>query len=182
MRAIGAGSVRFVLAAASIACLGLPLGFALGLSPARATTSDTVAPLATFGAWSTYMRGNLCYAAAQPQASLPTNVRRDPVFFLVSYFPGKTAGEASTYIGYPFREDSAVGIDIASNHFEMYTVGDIGWLRSAADDEAIVNAMRRGATMVVKGTSRRGTDTTDTYSLSGFTAAVERAKDACNID
>ena len=51
--------------------------------------------------------------------------------------------------------------------------------RYDADDRALVEAMKRGSSMTVRGTSTRGTYSLDTYSLKGFTAAIEAMRDAC---
>ena len=63
----------------------------------------------------------------------------------------------------------------------MFTHDDTAWARDAASDSAMVKAMIRGNTMVIRGTSNRGTVTTDTYSLSGFTAAHNAINKACRI-
>ena len=61
----------------------------------------------------------------------------------------------------------------------MIPDGSGAWLASAADEPGFVAAMKAGKSLVVKGTSTRGTETTDTYSLAGATAALDAANKAC---
>jgi hypothetical protein len=61
----------------------------------------------------------------------------------------------------------------------LFTSGDGAWADSADRDRAIVEAMKAGSSMRLKGTSWRGTETTDRYSLSGVTAALEKIDAEC---
>ena len=85
----------------------------------------------------------------------------------------------SFYAGYTLEKGSSVDVRIGSGRFDMFTAADAAWARTKNADAALVRAMIRGAGMVVKGTSRFGTLTTDTYSLRGFTAAYRAISRAC---
>jgi invasion protein IalB len=61
----------------------------------------------------------------------------------------------------------------------MYTQGDGAWIKNAADEARLVDAMRKGSDLVVKGVSGRGTQTTDTFSLKGLAQALDRAAQEC---
>jgi hypothetical protein len=138
----------------------------------------------TFRDWSTYTHqdanGKICFAATQPRETLPTNVNRDPVFFFVSTRPGEQVREEpSVKIGYPFAPESKVNITIGDQSFVLMTLEDSAWVENPALEAALVTAMRAGQTMVIRGTSRRGTNTTDTYSLLGITAALNSVSTEC---
>ncbi|MFQ5567926.1 MAG: invasion associated locus B family protein, partial [Paracoccaceae bacterium] len=64
-------------------------------------------------------------------------------------------------------------------NFTLFTEGENAWAPSGKDDSALVDAFRRGAKAKVEGVSSRGTRTVDTFSLSGFTAALEAAAELC---
>jgi invasion protein IalB len=81
--------------------------------------------------------------------------------------------------GYPFAPGSKVEAKIGSSLFKMFTSGENGWLDSPDVDAKMVTAMKNGATAVVTGVSSRGTKTTDTFSLRGFTYAVKKAQELC---
>jgi hypothetical protein len=73
-----------------------------------------------------------------------------------------------------------VNLNISDNEFELFTDGEWAWPATTADDAKIVTAMKRGASAIVTGVSSRGTTTKDTFSLLGFTAAVEDAESRCS--
>ncbi len=168
------------LAATALAMAGL------GSGPALAN-KDTpqVENLGTFRFWtawkSTENNEELCYISSQPQDSQPTNVNRGPIYFLVlnRANPGAET-EAQALMGYPLDEDSIPQVSVdGTKTYDMVTRGSAAWLASAGDESALLAAMKAGAQMVVKGRSQRGTNTTDTYSLLGVTAAKERIDQAC---
>lgn len=137
--------------------------------------------------WATYedqqAGSKICFALAQPDKSdySQSISGRDPAYFMVTNMPAKQIREeASTIIGYPFQDASKVTVMIdGSTKFTMFTEKDGAWIENPAEESALINAMRAGSTMVVTGTSSRGTRTTDTYSLSGITAALAEIAKAC---
>jgi hypothetical protein len=138
-----------------------------------------------FNDWSVYSYksggGTVCYIVSEPKDSEPKNVRRDKVFFLVQNRPkDKVKSEVSTIIGYKFKEGSNVTLDIDGAKHQLYTIGDGAWADTSALDKKIVAAMKAGKSMVVSGTSWRGTKTTDRYSLAGVTAAMQKIDNMCN--
>jgi hypothetical protein len=88
--------------------------------------------------------------------------------------------EVNTIIGYPFREESTATVTIGDANFELFTSGDGAWADSADRDRQIVEAMKGGTTMRLRGTSWRGTNTTDRYSLLGVTAAMTKIDEECS--
>jgi hypothetical protein len=163
---------RFSLVVLALAAAVVP---ALAQSPNR---------LGTFKDWSAYAysdsSGKVCYAASQPKDSEPKNVNRDPTFFMIANRPAENVhNEASIIIGYPFKPDSRVTAIIDGQEFVLFTKEDGAWVENAAEEATLIAAMKGGRSMVIKGTSARGTDTTDTYSLSGITAAMDRVDQEC---
>jgi len=150
---------------------------------AHAQSQDPT-PLGDFKDWAAYTYktsgGKVCYAVSQPKASEPKNAKRDPIFFLVTHRPGQgVRNEVSTIIGYPFKKEAIVKIAIDESAFDLFTNGDGAWADTSAKDKEIVAAMRKGKNLAVKGTSWRGTSTTDTYSLDGLSAALGAIDTAC---
>jgi hypothetical protein len=104
----------------------------------------------------------------------------------VSIRPAEASnGVVTVEAGYSYKPDSKVNVDIDGAKYELYTrnrdhdkKGD-AWAVGDDGDKTLVAAMKSGKTMVVKGTSSRGTLTTDTYSLAGFTAAYDAIDRAC---
>ena len=122
----------------------------------------------------------VCYVSSQPKSSEPKSAKRDPIFFLVTHMPGRSVrGEVSTIVGYPFKKESSVQLAVDETKFEMRTDTDGAWAEDAATDKEIVATMKSGKAMTLKGTSWRGTVTTDTYSLKGLSAAMAKIDEAC---
>lgn len=140
--------------------------------------------LGEFGAWNAYAYKakdtKVCYVSSRPKASEPKNAKRDPAFMLVTHMPGrKVRGEISTIIGYPFKKDSTAKLEIDEASFELFTNADGAWADTTATEKKIVAAMKDGQVLKITGTSWRGTETTDTYSLDGITAALTAIDKAC---
>lgn len=124
--------------------------------------------------------GVICYVSSQPQTALPSNVNRDPIHFLVIHRKGLgTTNEVQTLVGYPLATDNTPSVTIDGRAFDMVVDGSAAWLASGDDEDAFVEAMKAGTEMVVRARSQRGTDTTDTYSLLGVTAAITKIDEAC---
>jgi hypothetical protein len=100
---------------------------------------------------------------------------------LVARLPGDPPGEqVSVQPGYAYRKGSMVEVKVEGRNFQLFTQGEHAWARTDADDKALIEAMRRGSDMTVRGTSVRDTFSLDTYSLNGFSAAYDAMRDACS--
>jgi invasion protein IalB len=141
-------------------------------------------PLGESGDWAAYAYkakgGKVCYVVSQPKGSAPKNAKRDPVFFLITHRPGQSVrNEVSTIIGYPFKKDVNVEVAIDDKGYTLFTNGDGAWADTKDKDKKVVAAMKKGKSMTVSGTSERGTETTDTYSLKGLSDALDKIDAAC---
>lgn len=107
-------------------------------------------------------------------------VRRDEILLMVSIRPaGGVKNELSFTAGYPIKADSTVNLRIGSKSFELFVDSDTAWSASPDEDAKIITSMRRGTSATITGLSKRGTTTTDKFSLLGFTAALEVAHEMC---
>ncbi len=129
--------------------------------------------------FTTTQGGNkLCYIASVPVKKTGNYTKRDDPYLLVTH-RNSTTDEVSTSSGYSYKKNSDVVANIDKNRHKMFTKGELAWAYDAAQDKSMIQQMIRGNTMVLKGTSWKGTTSTDTYSLSGFTAAYKRMKSVC---
>lgn len=162
-----------------IATTALLLGGLAGV--AHAQTPNRVG---TFKDWSAYAyadkKGKVCYAASQPKSQEPKGANRDPAYFMITARPSENVrSEVSVIIGYRFKEGSKVTVDIDGQKFSMFTKEDGAWIENAAEETAMIEAMKKGHAMSVSGTSSRGTVTTDNYSLSGISASLDAMGKSC---
>lgn len=137
----------------------------------------------TWGAYSATPNGKkVCFALAKPSSSKtnPPNRPRDPAYAFVSTRPAeKVNNEVSVMIGYALKPGSESSVEVGGAAFAMYTQGDGLWIKNAAEEERMVEAMRKSADLVVKGVSAKGTETTDTFSLKGLAQALDRISQDC---
>ncbi len=127
-----------------------------------------------------------CWAVSAPTETINTKdgqtvaVRRSAILLMAYYRPGADVKGQITFTGgYPFAKGSTVNIDVSGNKFEMFTEGEWAWPASPGDDAKIISAMKRGADAILTARSSKGTVTKDTFSLLGFTAAIEGAEKRC---
>ncbi|NIY73247.1 hypothetical protein HCZ30_12505 [Marivivens donghaensis] len=166
------------------ACVALALGagtsaFAQSSEPQRvaANTDWSVFEVAT---------PHDCWAVSAPKETVNSRdgevveARRGDILLYVFYRPeANVRGQVAFNGGYPFATDSTVELDVGGTKFELFVDGEFAWPTNAEADAQIVNALKAGASATVVGRSGRGTVTTDTFSLLGFTASVEEAARRC---
>ena len=134
-----------------------------------------------FGDWRLFNHSigdeNYCYISSAPIKQHPTDKQWKPSFF-IARFDGEY-NQPSLYADYVFKEDSIVTIKILNSTFMMATDNNRAWLISQDEEEKLVEAMKKGYQMVIQGTSKFDTETTDTYSLKGVTRSIQELDDGC---
>jgi hypothetical protein len=156
--------------------------------PAVAPNVGGVKPtlLGQYGEWGAYTASpggkKICFAIAKPTTSEtnPPNRPRNPVYLFVSTRPAdKVANEVSIITGYPFKPGTEASVTVGTTAYALYTQQDGAWIKNATEEAQLVDAMRGGQSAVVKGTSAKGTQSTDTFSLKGLAQALDRVAQEC---
>jgi hypothetical protein len=140
--------------------------------------------------WSIFEAGEgaqkVCWIVSQPKSSSATRggqtvqVNRGDIFLMVAVRPADNVTNEVSYLsGYPFKEGSNVTLTVGSDNYTLFTNGENAWTQSGAEDDQITAAFRGGSEARVVGESSRGTTTRDVFSLSGFTAALDAARERC---
>ena len=158
-------------------------------APAAAATGGTASPtpLGQSGDWQSYSfqedGGTVCYMASKPTKSQGAYKSRGEIFALVTHRPARNSRDVVSFIaGYTYKPDTSVRVTIGSDTFTLFSQGENAWTPDDATDKKLSEAIRKGSTMVVKGTSSRGTETTDTYSLKGTGDAYASINKACGLE
>lgn len=121
-----------------------------------------------------------CYMISVPKDTAPKNVRRGEIYVIITHWPeAQIRSQVNVVVGYPFKDGGTASAIIDGRTHKMFTRGERAWAYDDKQDRDMTEAMKRGTKLVVKGTSSRGTNTTDRYSLSGFTAAHNAITQAC---
>jgi hypothetical protein len=154
--------------------------------PAATTASAEPTLIGQYGTWGAYTATpngkKVCFALAKPSSSKtnPPNRPRDPAYAFVSTRPAeKVNNEVSIMIGYALKPGSESTLEVGGATYAMYTQGDGLWIKNAAEEERMVEAMRKSADAVVKAVSAKGTETADTFSLKGLAQALDRLAQDC---
>jgi len=189
-------TVLTLAAAIAVACLGShpadaqapakPPATKPAAPPAAAAPAPQPTLLGQFGDWGAYTASpggkKVCFALAKPANSktVPPNRPRDAAYMFISSRPAeKVRDEVSIIFGYGFKPNADASIEISGAAYAMYTQADGAWVKNAAEETRLVDAMRKGADLTVKGTSAKGTASTDVYSLRGLPEALNRVGQEC---
>ncbi len=139
-----------------------------------------------FGTWGAYTATpngkKVCFALAKPASSKtnPPNRPRDAAYAFISTRPAeKVTNEVSIMIGYQLKPGSEGTLEIGSARYAMYSQGDGLWIKNAAEEDRMVDALRKGADATVKGVSSKGTETIDIFPLKGLSQALDKLAQEC---
>lgn len=150
---------------------------------ASVAQAETLSVHGDWAAFKTAENGaSVCYIGAEPKKAEGDYARRGDTYVLVTHRPSlKENDVVSVRAGYTYKPESEVVVQIGGTSVNLFTREGHAWAYDTKSDKDLVAAMKRGSTMVIRGTSSRGTLTTDTYSLSGFTAAYNDSRKACGL-
>ncbi|KRE06191.1 hypothetical protein ASE63_24705 [Bosea sp. Root381] len=176
-----------------LACAGLALSSAAALAqrarPAAAAGTPAAGQgqamlLESAGKWQAFSsqqgRAKVCYALSKAESRSPANLRDIEGLLFVATRPGEgVRNEISFVMNFDLKEDVEHQAVIGSERFALVAKGKNMWLKNPAEEPRMLDSLRKGADLEVKGTSRRGNPTSDKYSLAGMTQTVKRAEDAC---
>ncbi len=166
--------------------------------PAVKAPDDKPLLVASFGDWGVYTsksgKGKICYTLAQPKTREPAGLNRDPAYAFISNRPGEgVKNEPSFIMGFdlivldpkkpPAPKDAAAAkaanAAIGDKRFELFPKGANLWVKNPAQEPALIDEMRKGSKLTVKGASLKGNVTTDNYLLAGFSQALDRVQKEC---
>lgn len=157
------------------------------LISASAAQAATIKPklLGEYDDWIAYYYqeagGMTCYMASTPKKDEGKYTKRGDIYTVITHRPSdKSFDVININAGYTYKPESRVIVKIGEQSFDkLFTSGDKAWATSDKTDKDIVDAMKRGSRMIVHGTSSKGAETKDTYSLAGFSQAYKAISNKC---
>lgn len=149
------------------------------LATAGVASAQSPTRIQQFQAWGAYSYqsggAKVCYVLSVPTTKEPASVDHGDNFFIVSQRPGQNISyEPQAMMGYSLKENSKVNVNIDGKVFVMFTKDKAAWVENAAQEPALVAAMKGGHSMTVTAVSKKGTGTSYAYSLSGISAALKQ--------
>ena len=159
--------------------------------------------VARFGDWGVYQtqaaKGRVCYTLAQPKDRAPADLKRDAAYAFISDRPGEgVRNEVSFIMGFDVANspdassadakkpdpkkksvDTEAMATVGDQSFELLAKTTNLWVKNAAKEGQLIDQMRKAGKLQVKAASKKGNVTTDTYSLAGFSQALDRVQKDC---
>jgi invasion protein IalB len=185
---LAAGAGLAILSAGAVA----PLGAQQKKQPPAAAPKETAALpggaqaflIGTFGDWKALFTGKdkqkICYALSQPKDRLPAKLNRDPGYLFISNRMADGAkNEVAIKLGFAGKTGQDGALQIGTGNFALIASGDNAFLKNAAQEGQLIDAMRKNQALTIKMASARGNETTDKYSLNGFAKALEAVAKEC---
>lgn len=147
--------------------------------------ASTPVLIGEYGDWVAYSykdsSGMVCYMASSPKKDEGKYTKRGDIYAVITHRPKEKSFNVVNFVaGYDYKQGSKVEVKIGNTKIDkIFTDEDKAWAISEKVDNELVDAMKKGDRMIVKGTSSRGTGTKDTYSLKGFMAAHKAITAKC---
>lgn len=143
--------------------------------------------ISTHSDWDAMVAGSgsnkICYVISVPKKTWISRkgASRGDIYLTVTHRPAfGVSDEVNVVVGYPIRQGSEARLSVdGKRSYQFFTEGSGAWAYDPKDDRSAVDAMKAGMNLEVRATSQRGTNTRDTFSLRGFTAAYNAATRAC---
>ena len=132
------------------------------------------------GSWSLTKNNDWCYIGSLPiKSDLPDTKKRGENYILVYKITGSDENIVQVEAGYQYDLDEDIVVTIDDTSFKFYSTEDSSETAWTNNDEKVVYAMKKGLVLVLSGQSSRGTITNDTYTLKGFTSAINKLNKDC---
>ena len=132
------------------------------------------------GSWTFTKDNDWCYIGSLPiKSDLPNTKKRGENFILVYKIIGSDENIVQVEAGYKYNLDKDIVVKIDNTSFTLYSTEDSSETAWTDNDEKVVYAMKKGLELVLTGQSSRGTKTNDTYTLKGFTSAINKLNKDC---
>ena len=146
---------------------------------------ENLKELGKFKDWKSFvlMQGEskVCFAQSTPVVRAPKKFKRDPSRLFVSFRPVENIkNEISVTNGYEFQQKTPVTAKSGKKAYDLFSKGRFAWVVDNEDEAKLIITMKKASRLMIIGSSDKGNQTTDHYSMMGFTKAYNTAKKNCN--
>ena len=138
-----------------------------------------------FKDWESFIlsqEGNkICFAQSIPVVRAPKKLKRDPSRLFVSFRPVENIkNEVSVTNGYDFKLKAPVTAKSGKKAYDLFSKGRFAWVVDSKDEQKLIVTMKKASRLMIVGNTEKGNQTTDHYSMMGFTKAYNTAKKSCS--
>jgi len=149
-----------------------------------ASAEEDLKSLGKFKDWESFILtqdGNkICFAQSIPVLRAPKKLKRNPSRLFVSFRPAENIkNEISVTSGYEFKLKVPAKAKSGKKSYDLFTKGRFAWVVDNEDETKLISTMKKASRLMIIGNSDKGEQTTDHYSMMGFTKAYNTTKKSC---
>ena len=123
----------------------------------------------------------ICFAQSMPVVRAPKKLKREPSRLFVSFRPNENIkNEISVTNGYEFKPKAPVAAKSGKKSYDLFSKGRFAWVVDSKDEAKLIVTMKKASRLMIIGNTNKGDQTTDHYSMMGFTKAYNTAKKKCS--
>ena len=123
----------------------------------------------------------ICFAQSMPVVRAPKKIKREPSRLFVSFRPNENIkNEISVTNGYEFKPKAPVAAKSGKKSYDLFSKGRFAWVVDSKDEAKLIVTMKKASRLMIIGNTNKGDQTTDHYSMMGFTKAYNTAKKSCS--
>ena len=155
--------------------------FILGISNAE----ENLKKLGKFKDWESFIlvqgESKVCFAQSIPVVRAPKKFKRDPSRLFVTFRPDeKIKDEVSVTNGYEFQPKKPITAKSGKKIYDLFSKGRFAWVADSEEEKKLIITMKKASRLMITGNTDKGNQTTDHYSMMGFTKAYNSAKKYCS--
>ena len=125
-------------------------------------------------------KGKICFAQTVPTKRAPAAVKRNKSKLFVTFRPSEEIkDEVSLTSGHDYKT-SSVTASSGKRRYSFFSQKDFAWLLDDQEEKKFIQLMKKATDIIVKARTTKGAETTDHYSMMGFTKAYNTAKKTCS--
>ena len=146
---------------------------------------ENLKSIGKFKDWESFalsQNGNkICFAQSIPVVRAPKKLKREPSRLFVSFRPAENIkNEVSVTNGYEFKLKAPVTAKSGKKKYDLFSKGKFAWVVDNDDEKKLITTMKKASRLMIIGSTNKGDQTTDHYSMMGFTKAYNTAKKSCS--
>ena len=148
------------------------------------SAEENLKSIGKFKDWESFIlsqEGNkVCFAQSAPVVRAPKKLKREPSRLFVSFRPAQNIkNEISVTNGYDFKPKAPVTAKSGKKKYDLFSKGRFAWVVDNGDEKKLIITMKKASRLMIIGNTEKGDQTTDHYSMMGFTKAYNTAKKNC---
>ena len=125
-------------------------------------------------------KGKICFAQTIPTKRAPASIKREKSKLFVTFRPSENIiDEISMTSGHDYKS-STVTASSGKKRYSFFSQKNFAWLLDDQEEKKFIKLMKRATNVIVKARTTKGAETTDHYSMMGFTKAYNTAKKTCS--